>query len=279
MNDKDYKTTRLQDYKLRLLAFGFWLLALAFVVSSCSTGKDIARSNIKTMSTNHLIREVEDNQFEFDNLEAKIGVNLKGNNNMGLKGQIRMQNDSVIWISLSLKVGIEIGRIMITPDSVKYINRSTKTYLAESIDYFNEHLPIMPSIQFLQDMLLGNDSQIKRGEKYKSYIDNKRYKLETKNDFLDKNIWILPETFKIGEYNIKDNKTNSGELTLKYENFQNIDGKLLPTRIVFDASNIIGSQDNKSVIHVEIIYSDIKRNEVMEFPFNISPKFEQILIW
>ena len=297
MNKKDYKTTctvpepvegttvgastssATEGKTTRLLTFVFCLLSLAFVVSSCSTGKDISRFNIKSMSTNNLIREIEDNQFEFDNLEAKIGVNLKGNNSMGLKGQIRMHNDSVIWISLSLKVGIEIGRIMITPDSVKYINRSTKTYLAESIDYFNEYLPIVPSIQFLQDMLLGNDTQIKRREKYKSYIDDKRYKLEAKNDFIDKNIWILPESFKIGEFNIKDNRANSGELTLKYENFQNVDGRLLPTKIVFDVDNNLGKHDDKSIIHIEINYSDIKKNEKLEFPFNISPKFEQILIW
>ena len=93
MNDKDYKTTRLQDYKLRVLTFVISLLSLAFVVSSCSTEKDLGRNNIKTLSANHLIREIEDNQFEFENLEAKIGVNLKGSDNLGLKGQIRMQKD------------------------------------------------------------------------------------------------------------------------------------------------------------------------------------------
>ena len=73
MNKKDYKTTRLQDYKLRLLTFVISLLSLAFVVSSCSTERDLGRNNIKSLSANHLIREIEDNQFEFESLEAKIG--------------------------------------------------------------------------------------------------------------------------------------------------------------------------------------------------------------
>ena len=108
--------------RLWLLALGFWLL----VLGSCSTNKNV--SSIRNLSANHIIREVERNQFEFDNLETKFNVKVKGDNNIGLKGQMRMQNDSVIWISLSLKLGIEVARVMITDDSVKFMNRTNKTF-------------------------------------------------------------------------------------------------------------------------------------------------------
>ena len=282
MNNKDYKTTRLQDCNLRLLAFSFWLLAFGFFVSSCSTNKET--SSIKMMSANHIIREIEDNQFDFDNLEAKIGVSVKGDNKLGLKGQMRIQNDSVIWISLSLKVGIEVGRIMITPDSIKYINRNTRTYLAESLDYFENKLPIEPSIQFIQDLLTGNDTQIKRNDKYRVTIENGKYKLETtkkiKNSkdneelsLLTKDVWVMPETFKISEYEIKELSANERKLQIKYDEFQNVNGKLMPSKIIFE------TVDNYK-FSIEINYSDIKTGEEkLDFPFNVSPKFEQIYLW
>ena len=282
MNNKDYKTTRLQDYKLRLLTFVFSLLSLVFFVSSCSTNKET--SSIKMMSANHIIREIEDNQFDFDNLEARIGVSVKGDNKLGLKGQMRMQNDSVIWISLSLKVGIEVGRIMITPDSIKYINRNTRTYFAESLDYFKNKLPIEPSIQFIQDLLIGNDTQIKRSDKYRVTIENGKYKLETtkkiKNSkdneelsLLTKDVWVMPETFKISEYEIKELGLNERKLQIKYDEYKNINGKLMPSKIIFEA-------DEDQKFSVEINYSDIKTGEEkLDFPFNVSPKFEQIFLW
>ena len=283
MNDKDYKTTRLQDCNLRLLAFSFWLLAFGFFVSSCSTNKET--SSIKMMSANHIIREIEDNQFEFDNLEARIGVSVKGDNKLGLKGQIRMQNDSVIWISLSLKVGIEVGRIMITQDSIKYINRNTKTYIAESLDYFENKLPIVPSLQFIQDLLVGNDTPSTRSDRCKASIDKDRFKLEisNKNTSLIKDVWVNGSTFRISELMLKEAREGNYSLQLKYDDFKNINGKLMPSKIIFEINE--ASEDNKTTRQqdnkfcIEINYSDIKAGEELSFPFHVSPTFEQIYLW
>ena len=277
MNDKDYKTTRLQDYKLKTLTFVISLLSLAFVVSSCSTQRNIDKSDLKPMSANQIIREIEDNQFEFESIEAKIGVSLKGDNKLGLKGQMRIEKDSVIWISLSLKLGIEVGRIMITTDSIKYINRNTRTYMAESIDFFNEMLPLESSIQFFQDLLVGNDTQIKRNDKCKVSSEHNKYRLEiTKKDSnIIKDVLVTDKTFRISEYNINDLDTKNISLQLQYDEFQDINGRLMPTKIIFDVNTI--SEDYKFC--VEINYSDIKVGEKLNFPFNISPKFEQLLLW
>lgn len=286
MNDirlQDYKTTRLQDYKI-------WLIVLVLIFTSCSTEKEVGKSDLKSYSANHIIREIEDNQFEFDNLEAKIGISLKGDNKLGLKGQMRIQKDSAIWISLSLKVGIEVGRIMITQDSIKYINRNTRTYLAERIDYFENKLPIVPSIQLFQDLLVGNVSQIKRSDKYKIAIENDRYKLETTskiNDFENpeklilfiKDILILPETFKISEYEIKEFSDCERKLQIKYDEFQNINGKLMPSKIFLEVAENQKIRKSGINFNIEINYSDIKVGEKLNFPFNISSKYEQILLW
>ncbi len=243
----------------RLLAFSFWLLALG----SCSTNKDI--SGLRTLSANHIIREVERNQFEFDNLETKFNIKVEGNNSIGLKGQMRMQNDSVIWISLSLKLGIEVARVMITEDSVKFINRTEKTYLSESINELKDRLPIETSLEVLQDLLIGNN--IYFNEKYKASIEDNYYKLTSdRNTFL-----VTPKTFKVKEHELQSSMANSQQLIAKiyYDNFQKINGRLLPTKIILDAGDIFD-------INIEIDYSDIKVGEKLQFPFNISKKYSRI---
>ena len=269
--------------RLWLLALSFWLLALG----SCSTNKNV--SSIRNLSANHIIREVERNQFEFDNLETKFNVKVKGDNNIGLKGQMRMQNDSVIWISLSLKLGIEVARVMITDDSVKFMNRTNKTYFSESVESFRDSgfggFESEVTMDFLQDLLVGSNTLINRNEKYKVTIEDNSYKLTSdKNTFL-----ITPKTFKVKSYQLSAvsgqpsavvpepvegstrhfDKLSDRTIKIKYDNFQEVNGRLLPTKIILDAGDIFD-------INIEIDYSEIKVGEKLEFPFNISKKYNRI---
>ena len=242
--------------------FVFCLLSFVFFTTSCSSNKSM--SGLRNLSANHILREVERNQFEFNNLATKFNVKVKGDNSIGLKGQLRMQNDSVIWVSVSLKLGIEMARVMITEDSVKFINRTEKTYLAESIDKFKSRLPSEATISFLQDVLVGNDIQFNDNEKFKASIEDNSYKLESeKNTF-----WVTPKTFKVK----RQRPTTNGQqptVIINYDNFQEINGKLLPTKIILDTNDEFD-------INIEIDYTEVKVGEKLEFPFNISKKYSRI---
>ena len=253
------------------------LIAIIFILCSCSTNK--STSSLRTLSANHIIREVEDNRFEFDNLDTKFNVRLEGNN-IGLKGQLKMKNDSVIWISLSLKLGIEVARVMITEDSVKLINRTNKTYFVESVDKFQERLPSEVTMQFLQDILVGNDILLSKNDKFKVTIDDNNYKLESdRNTF-----WITPKTFKVKSCQLSavsyqqsaissqrqwSKSASESTVSVSYDNFQEINGNLLPTKIILKTNEDFD-------INLEIDYSEVKTGEKLEFPFNISKKFKKI---
>lgn len=258
------------------------------IINSCSSNKKVAKSDLKLYTVNHLIKKIEDNRFDFNDMQAKMSIKYKNNksNNLALRGQIRMQKDSVIWISMSLKLGLEMGRIMITPDSVFFINRSNRTYLKENINHFNDIFPFIPSIKFLQSLLIGNDMQINDGNKYNISTENNKYKLViTKNEkksikhskkedthILIKNVWIDPVIFKICKYNVKEFKDKDKKIQFEYSDFVKVDDKYLPTSIIF---NIQSDND----IKIEIKYSDILVGDKLDFPFNISDKFKRITVW
>lgn len=266
MNDR----LKTKGKRLKTKVHGLWLMVLIFIISSCSTNKET--SGVRMMSADNIIREVENNEFEFDNLEATIGIKLEGDNIPSLKGKLRMQNDSVIWISLSLKVGIEVGRIMITNDSIKFVNRNTRTYISESIDYLDNILPVDASFQFIQDLLVGNISSTISSDKYRSTIENNVYKLENnKSKLIKNNVWVIPETYRISQYDIQENRVKT-RIEIRYNDFKNIEDKLIPSKIIFALSS-------RHSINVEIKYSDIKIGEEMEFPFNISKKYEKTYLW
>lgn len=258
----------------RLLALGCWLLAscLMLSINSCSTTKDT--STLRYLSANNITREIEDNSFEYENISTKFDVKFDDEeNSLGLKGQLRMQRDSVIWVSLSLKIGIEIGRLMITHDSVKFLNRSNKTYMAESLSIFDDRLPIEVSIDFIQNLLVGNDTKIQRDDKSKvSIVDNSYYKLETMSEYIVKDVCVTPKTFKIFKYKIKELGKDEGNIQVEYDEFTEFNGRLMPSRITFRLSS---GRD----VSVEINYSNVAVDGEVEFPFNITNKFDRINIW
>ncbi len=247
-----------------------WLIAIIFIISSCSTKREM--SGIKMMSANNIIKEVDENSFEFDNLEATIGISMKGDNIPDLKGKLRMQNDSVIWISLSLKIGIEVARVMITDDTIKFVNRNTRTYIDESLEIINNALPVEASLQFFQDLLVGNLSNINNDERYKVTIEDGKYRLgNDSTELISNNIWVTPNSFKISRYNIKENYGNN-VIELQYGEFQEVGGKLMPSKINLELS--FGEK-----MSLEINYSDIKSGEKLNFPFNISKKYDKTYLW
>lgn len=274
---------------LKYMANSSWLIALIFIISSCSTHKDL--SSIRMMSANHIIREVDDSSFEFDNLQAKFDVIFKDKHNggnVGLKGQLRMQNDSVIWVSISLKLGVELARVMITDDSIKFINRTDKTYFTIGTDcldsiLLNQKSPIDNPLRWIQDMLTGNITLTNDG-RYHVAIENDKYKLATRNNsrneaLLDNNnVFVNPETFKVSRYEIitclptgnpDDEEWHCYlQMGLDYDNFKNINGKLIPAEITFEYTSFSGI--------IEIDYTEIKIGEKPEFPFNISKKYARI---
>lgn len=240
------------------------IITTLFLMSSCSSEKEVMRSNLRAYNANHLVREINENSFDYESLQTKLDIKFKDErNSLGLKGQLRMQKDSLIWISLSMKLGIEVARVMVTNDSIKFINRSNRTYLSESLDNVKEMLPIDASMSYIQNILVGNDSQLKRSDRYKTSIDNDLYKLESSRDgLLMKQLWIIPETFRISRYEINS-------ISLLYDKFDNIDGKILPKKIIFETND-------SSNIKIEIDYSEIKTEEKLDFPFNISKKYNKI---
>lgn len=288
MNKKGRQTTDNRQQTLsmfikRLMTHGSWLIVLILFISSCSSEKKVTKSTLKSYAANHIVKEIEKNEFDFDRLEAKLNVKVKGDNNLNLKGQIRMEKDSVIWISLSMKIGVEVGRIMITQDSIKFINRTARTYIAESLGSFSKNLPIESSINFIQDILVGNDNQIQKGDKFKVSTENDRYKLEISNRekkiknnhdiyIIAKDLWVVPETFRISKYKIKEQDNDKRKIQLQYDNFQQFNDKFLPTRIEFELTSGYN-------MNLEIDYSSITIGEKLEFPFNISKKYDRINLW
>lgn len=257
---------------INVLLLSLTIIALLFN-SSCSSKRKMTESSLRSFSANNLIREVEENKFEFDNFQSKLDIKFNdGKKTMSLKGQLRMQKDSVIWVTLTF-MGIEAARLMITTDSINFINRNDRTYLSEDLGKIKEFMPIEPSLSFVQDILTGNERLRQKDEKYKISTVEGKYKLETRKEEKDmvmtKDIWVMPENFRISKYDIRNHQT---ETKLEYDDFEYFGDSYLPTKISLTHSS-------GNVVSIEIEYSNVAIGKELTFPFKINKKYDRINVW
>ena len=121
----------------------FFFLALLLLFSSCHARKKL----VSPMA----------HAADYEWMSAKMSGELKvESGELPFTGVLRMQRDSVIWISAASLFGMEAVRTLITNDSIVVINRLDKTYLAEPVETFRESLQTPLTLQECQSMLLGN---------------------------------------------------------------------------------------------------------------------------
>jgi len=93
--------------------------------------------------------------FNYLVIKSKVNFKSKGNST-NLTANIRIKKDSLIWLSITPGMGIEVVRAIVTTDSIKVINRLDNKYDAYSISYIKETLGIEMDYTTLQNLIVGD---------------------------------------------------------------------------------------------------------------------------
>lgn len=172
------------------------LLALLLAATSCaSRKKTVAPTPPQAFEwmTANLDIQAEGNGMSFDNLS----------------GQLRMRNDSIVWLSVTATMGVEVLRAKVSNDSVWILNRMEKTYLAEPLDSLCAKVGMPLSLPLVQTLLLDNNEGVPPVEnqmvQLKTFVmGNMAAKIRYKNVKLDeKTTFPLKITDKIERVRLK----------------------------------------------------------------------------
>lgn len=260
------------------------LYLTVMLLASCSPSKRAIRSPLKEHGADFLFENLKKNELKYDFFSARYSAIFSQNKNQTtFSGQIRIQRDSLIWISISPALGIEMVRVLISNDSVWYMNRLENTYFRSNFDYINSVINSTLDYDMLQSFLTGNDFSFYENSSFRAGIDNHEYKLITTDRRKLKkyvrnnreisiplqNIWLDPETFKINRVLIKELIQNGRKLEGRY-NYTSGEEQLVPSHIRFELETV----DNKNLIEVE--YSKVSTSDVLQFPFRIPDKFMKV---
>jgi len=264
----------------------FLLVSLVFMGSSCKSKKHVLRTSVKEHGFSYLYARMLENQMQFDQLSAKftmVYVDEKAKTN--LRGQLRIRNDSLIWMSITPALGIEAARVKLTNDSIEFINRLNKTYFSGKYELIDSVLNTTIDFSLLQSMFVGNDLTQYDVNKFRSSVDNGLYRMtirerrkikkyikkgEIDTRVLVQQIWLDPETFRIARIDVKEQgEDENKKLQVYYNDYVEVDGQLFPSKIRVD---IISGKS----ISIDVSFSKILLNSPLNFPFKIPGKYENM---
>ena len=207
------------------------------------------------MSTAKLIRNIENNAFDYKHLSIKkISCQFdNGKVSTSFRANIQAEKDEQITMMLT-KLNIPVARLWLTPDSVKFINYLENNYFLDDYSYLSSKLDMSLDFQMVNAIISNNvfslverkqnieddyQSSIQNGmyvlqsvrdEKLQDHKPARRLKKEVQASGVLQTMYVDPGTFKLQRLTIEDAQ-NARKVDIGFSEFTEVGKQLYPGQI------------------------------------------------
>lgn len=194
--------------------------------------------------------------------KAVLKINEKSND---VNMNFRIRNNEVIWVSVTALAGLEVARALITPDSLKILNRLDNIYINKPFDYIHEFINEQINFETLQSVLLGNAILEFISDSTELKMDADEATLKTVLGELIYNLHVNPSN-KVILTNLND-EVNEQELSVNYSDFKSVNRQEIPHVVVMD------SKANNKNIGLELNFLKVDMDTPVDLPFRVPERF------
>lgn len=201
--------------------------------------------------------------------------------------RLSLRKDSAMLVNIQYVLGINVAKVLITRDSVKFVDYIHKTYFVGDFEYINDLLSADLDFDLLQSVLFGNSAKFyDEDARLKPITDrqNCNYMLSTVrkkrlkriiNGVEDPNedlqiITLNPDNFKIVRNEFEQSSTGR-KFIASYSDFAIKDSVYAPYHVDID----IQAQKNA---RLKINYVRVEKNAPQKLTLNIPAKYDAIQI-
>ena len=216
----------------------------------------------------NVVSKLDSQRINFKTFNAKVKMDYDGSEGNGQATvYVRMQKDSIIWLSLTGALGIEGFRVIITKDSVKLMNKLDKVVQFRSIQYLKDltHVPI--NFYDMQNILVGNPI----------YLDSNIVSYKFSDDYISllmagsvfKNLLTLDRNTLLMQHSKLDDvdpgKNRTADITFSnYDKVNNFN---------FSTARRI-SVAEKAKLDINLEFKQFNFDQPQTFPFNIPKNYK-----
>lgn len=238
-------------------------MLLALLFSSCGSKRSASRGvNPTAVALDNTVKSFEMSNLTFHTFSGRAKAKIEFEDNKhDATAHIRIDRDKAIWISVTSLFNIEVARVLITPDSVRILNKFPRRELIEKpFSYIYQYVNPGMSFRTLQDILVGNVStELLRSEEVQIATSDEEVIIVGSKGGL---------TFQYGmnEFQrpfatIIEDKQIDQQLDVAYNQYSDVDGHVFPQRFVL---HIAG---DGMEIKADLEYNRLRFNERIDMPF------------
>jgi hypothetical protein len=198
---------------------------------------------------------------------AKLSIDGKADNVTMI---IRIKKGQRIWIAVTAILGVEVGRALITPDSIKVMNRLESNYLKKPFSYIYQYSSNRVNYTMLESALIGNaipellnndatmEPKAATGELILSgALQELVYRL------------VVGPDLRVSQTSITNAMANQS-IQITNAKFIQAGPLIIPSQIQ------MSSTEKEHSINIELDYTKAEFNQPVEFPFSIPSRFTAV---
>lgn len=254
--------------------FGIILLLFLELFASCkSVSTTVNKANIKSLTSSKILENMQNTSVKAKTVSAKIKVKFIASKSKQLvTANLRMEKDSVIWISLTAIGGISVAKMLITPQGVSYYEKLNNTYFDGDFSLLNSWLKVDLNFNKIQNILFAEPAESIDNNDFILSIIGNSYRLKAKNKIQNNNVeyWVNSENFKLDKQQFSKNKEEF--LAFSYLGFDNT------TEIIFPNKLSVEAKGEKATVKIDLTYNSLKFNLPLNYPFKIPEGYKMLEI-
>ena len=253
------------------------LILLLGSIQACKSRRDIILVSDELLrSPERALRTLHANQADFQFYSARFsGDALWEGKSYPVSGSLRMEKDKAIFLSVAPFLGIEVARVLITPDTVKFINRLQSRFFVGDIEFINDLLGAELDFYMLQSILTGNDFEHFTTDNFKVSDDRsmvllrssgRRPKDNSRGTPLEHSIWMDPSNYRIRKAIVQD-QTGQRRIEADYNSYEDLSGLWLPRDLALKFTE----PDSRAELSIRLNRSNL--NQPQDFSFSIPSRY------
>ncbi len=179
---------------------------------------------------------------------------------------IKMKKDSIIWISITGPLNIEGARVLITPDSVKIINKLENSVQLSSIAHLQQITKLPLTFNDFENIILGK-AVLNNSNKLDYLIKKDSITIMAADELLTYMYAFTKNSYLLGQSNFQTvNNTSATGANIFYNDYQ------LSGNINFSASRDIAIT-GASPANLQLSFKEYNFNQPQSFLFTISKNY------
>lgn len=268
-------TTKRIASKLLIIAL------LGIGLFGCRGPREVAPARAPLSTADMALMEIHSNHADFDWFSSRFsGSVVWEGRTHPLGGTMRIRKDSAIYISVAPILGIEIARALITPDSVKLVNRLESTYYMGDLRILSTMFNADVDFYMLQALLTGNDFPNFRKDAFQleaespliRLLANERYRtVQPFGQPIRQTLSIMPDNMRI-RTNVVEQLQSGRVLRADYRRHESIQGLLFPVELA------LMFQDEGNHSNMEVTFNRTQINVPQNMQFSVPSRYTPVVL-